>query len=994
MGGFLPPVVFTITANATQALATFKGVNTQLKVMEAQATKTGIAVNAMTKSILMATAATKGLALVVGGFAAYGVKEIMDLQVAYNRLGQTMSAVGVSTEENRTKAADLAQSYEDLGFDAANASDALSILLQSTKDLNRSTELLNISANLARARQMELSSAARLVARAQAGNVRIFTMFGIQLDKNKDKATATKEAFEKLSQIIGGQATAYAETLQGQLAILGKKIENVAEAIGAALLPYLTALVSGLNDAGKYVAKYKGVLNTLAVLISTVVIVAIANLTKRLVVLAAAWAAANWPILAVTAAIIGAASAMVFFWNKSKGFRETLINIGKIGLEVAESLVMGFQLVLNILFLVMRAAANTMIAWGKLTGDVEKQKTGKSVLDFIDKANLSIKNFGESIDRTQKGLDRFKDAKFDLSKFKLPSLKIADFGNWGTTDSPANSIPKDIQNALSKARQHILDFNSKVKNDFQSASASWAEIINRNFSAEIEDRLARNLDDLIYQAQDAVNAYQAASNAYNASLEKLTATQNAYVKAVQTGDEAIIASAESAMRAAEDIATGIVDSMNGMLEKIQQIQDSMIDKIVDLKRQITSLEKERTKVLEDAQKERIELEKSYNEDVAKIRKQYDRDVARAQADAAKRSAEIVKQSIDQLRGVFKSSTYKSLGDIYSGITYEGRYMKGGTAERIIKNLGLQAGKAQNLANNAAALAAMGFSQTFIEEVISLGPDMGNSLATTILTSTPESIAQMKAYWEQLQAVSNRGVDSLAKKLNSGLTLATDELTQQLADVQTELNATLLELDTDLTNSLGEAFVDYTKALEKINIATAATIANIDAQIAALVETIRQLQVALASLATIKAPGVIGGAPNIIGAATSPEAAAAAEFAKATQAALDAEAAAAEAAAAAAAAEAALLEAESTTSPELTALLDKLDALSSGMTATANSGSISAWRRGESKDLVITNNIYGNVSGQEVADATAWSIRTSGDVQYRVPLAQRGAAVDK
>jgi hypothetical protein len=993
MGGFLPPVAFVITANATQAMATFKGINTQLKIMDAQAKKTGVAMAAMSKSIAMATAAAKALAVVTVGFAAYGVKEIMNLQVSYNRLGQTMSAVGVSTEENRTRAADLAQSYEKLGFDAGGAADALSILLQSTKDLDQSQKLLNISADLARARTMDLATAARLVARAQGGNTRIFSMFGIQLDKNKDKATATKEAFEKLSQVIGGQATAYTQTLQGQLAVLGLQIEGVAESIGAAILPYLQKFVGALIDAGKWVSKYKGLLNTLAVVISTVVIVALVNLTKKLALATAAFVVANAGILAVVAAILAGAAAFVFFWNKSKGFREVMINIGKLGLEVAESLVMGFQLVANILFVVMRAAANTLIAWGKLTGDTEKQTAGKNVLNWIDSANLSIKNFGESIDKAQKKLDGFKDTKIDLSKFKLPSLKIGDFGNWGSTDSPANAISEDIKKALDRAAQHIADFNAKIKSDFERAAKSWADVINRNFTAEIEDKLIRNLDDLIYQAQDAVNEYQAASNAYNASLARLTKTQEAYNAAVATGDETIIAAAESAMQSAEDIASAIVDSMNGMLDKIQQIQDAMIDKIVDLKRQIADLERERTKVLADAQKERIELEKSYNEDVAKIRKQYDKDVARAQDAAAKRSAEIVKQSVDQLRNVFKSATYKSLGDIYSGITYEGRYMKGGTAQRIIANLGLQAGKAKTLANNAAALSAAGFSQTFIEEVIALGPDMGNSLATTILTSTPESIAQMKAYWEQLQAVSGHGVDAVAKKLNSGITLATEELTQQLADVQTELNATLKELDSELTDSLTEAFNEYSKALDAINIATAETIAQIDAQIDALMETIRQLMAALAALSGLQAPGVIGSAPNIIGAATSDEAAALAAAAAAAAAFADAEAAAAEAAAAAAAAEAALLELESGSNPELDALLAELERMNAEIAGRANAGSISAWRAGESKDLVITNNIYGNVSGQDVADATAWSIRTSGDVQYRIPLAQRGAKVD-
>jgi hypothetical protein len=397
VGGFLPPVVFTITANATQALATFKGVNTQLKIMDAQAKKTGAAMVGLSKSILVATAATKALGIAFAGFAAYGVKEIMDLQVAYNRLGQTMSAVGISTEANRTRAAELAQSYEELGFDAAKASDALSILLQSTKDLDKSQQLLNVSANLARARTMDLATAARLVSRAQAGNVRIFTMFGIQLDKNKSKAEATKEAFAKLSQIIGGQATAYTQTLQGQLVILGKKLENIAEAIGAAVLPYLQKFVGALIDAGKWVSKYKGVLNTLAVLITTVVIVGLVNMTKALAMATVGFVKANLAAFAIVGTIVAVAAGIVYMWNKFKGFREAVLNIGKVLLLFAETTVMAFQLALNVILVLVRATANAQIALGKLFRNDEMQRRGKETLDWIDSTNKSIEDFGNKL---------------------------------------------------------------------------------------------------------------------------------------------------------------------------------------------------------------------------------------------------------------------------------------------------------------------------------------------------------------------------------------------------------------------------------------------------------------------------------------------------------------------------------------------------------------------------------------------------------------------
>ena len=863
MGGFLPPVVFTITANATQAMATFKGVNTQLKIMDAQAKKTSASMMMLNKSMLVATAAAKAFAVVLVGFAAYGVKEIMSLEQAYARLGQTMSAVGVSTEANRQRLADVAQGMENLGFDAATASDALSILLQTTKSVETSEKLLATAADLARARQMDLATAARLLSRAQAGNTRIFSMFGIQLDKNKDKATATKEAMEKLTQVIGGQAEAYTKTFAGQLAVLGKQIENIAEGIGAALLPYLMKFLSAIQRLAKFLNEHREILAGVAFVIGTVMVAALVNMTKKLYAAIAAWAVLNAGLIGIIAALVAVGAGIIYLWNKFEGFRKGVIGIGKLLLEFAETVVMAFSLALNVILLLIRGTANAQIALGKLMGDEEMVKRGKKVLDWIDATNKKVEDFGKSIQSAQGNLDKFKNTKIDLSKFKLPSLKIGDFGNQGVTPSDPTGLAEDIRKSLAKAAQYIKDFNADVKDQFKELGAMWKNIVGRDINKAVQDILTNPVDELILKAQDAVNAYQEASNKYTAATQNLTKAQIAYQVAVASGKEETIMAAESAMKKAEDVTKGILDGMRDSLADIKQLQQDMIRAIADSYRQIGELEIERTKVLAEAQKERAELEKQYNVDVAKIRQQYDKDVLAAQEAAAKRSAEIVKQSVDQLRSAFKSATYRTVGDIFSALTFEGRYMKGGTTEKILEALGLQTKKAETLAADAATLAGLGFSQTFIEEVVAQGPDVGHQLAQTIINSSPESIAQMKAYWEALQRVSTHGVDDLAKRLNSGIILATEELTAELANVQIELAKELKGYEQTLTESLTEAFETYSKALDDINVRTAQQIAAIALQIAQLQEKIRQLQSALSSLATLQAPGVVSSAPNLI-----------------------------------------------------------------------------------------------------------------------------------
>ena len=194
-----------------------------------------------------------------------------------------------------------------------------------------------------------------------------------------------------------------------------------------------------------------------------------------------------------------------------------------------------------------------------------------------------------------------------------------------------------------------------------------------------------------------------------------------------------------------------------------------------------------------------------------------------------------------------------------------------------------------------------------------------------ILSTPESMAQIKAYWEALERISNHGVDKIAQNINSGVTLATEELTQQLADVQTELNATLKSLDLELQENLLEAWTAYTEAVEKINQRAAKAIAEIDAQIQALMKTINQLLAMLAMLQGLSAPSAptpVG--PAVLGGGTGTTGAAAAY----------------------------------------------------GYTDSAEYRKIRSMERG---DIIINANT--NASPQQIANEVGWVIRTSGDVQY-------------
>jgi hypothetical protein len=982
MNGFLPPVIFEIQANAAGAIAQFKRVNTELSIMEAKALKAGKALTGFQKAAVIGTRALKVMTVAFAAFAAYGVKQVIDLEKSFNRLGKAMANVGVATETNLSVISELVESYEDLGFGSDKAADAYTTLITATGNVEKSNRLLAISADLARARTIGLEEASKLLVRAQAGNARLFTQFGITLDKTLPKAKAIEKAMGELEQRLGGQAAAYTKTFAGQLAILNENVGDLAEAIGMRILPLLNKFVSGLNNTGSWIKKNSDFVIALTIAITVALIPAVVTLTKKLYALALM--ILKSPIGRLAVIIFAAAYAFVKLYNASEDFRKHIGDVAKFGLTVIGYLVGGIEELGRGLSNAQGSALKLRKAWQELRNDDEgAAKTAKSIKDW-EKEHAKIGDWVEAVEKAKKSIDNFATKKIKLNwDFKVPQIPGFKNGD-GFTDA-ADDV-NELSDALINAKQRVTDFNLAMKETAKTLKDTWSGIVGKDVKAAIKEGLLNPVDKLIVQAQKAVNTYQEASNKYKGSLAAVTSAQNAYVAAVQKGNKELIASTESALKRAEGAANELADIMQNSLADLAKLQEDMIAAIVESYNQIAELEKQRTEVLANASIERKDLEKNYLKDTAALRKQYEKDVVNAQRDAAKRSAEIVKQSVDQLRGIYKTATARSLGDIFSGLTFGGMYAKGGTTEKILAALGLQTSKAQRLADDAATLAGLGFSQTFIEEVVSQGPDVGHQLAQTIIKSSPESIKQMRTYWEALQKTSSHGVDAIAKQLNSGVVLATEELTEQLAQVGRDLNTQLAEYHETLTTELTDAFDTYSEALDKINVATAKQITEIDGQIATLQNRIAQLQYALSQLATLSAPGVVATAPTLAAPVIVPST-------KTDNPAADkANAAADKADAATAKAEKELIELQKKFG--LTAdnkqLLDVgrvaqsslLKGLAGGAgVAGAASGSRYAAQAAHYYNISITSKT--NASSQDIASDVGWAIRTSSDVQYRV-----------
>lgn len=221
--------------------------------------KFGSTLKSMTPIVLgVGAAIVGGLALAVN--AARGAEEQMA------RVDAILRTMGEAGSKAKSKILEVSGSLVKLGFDDEDAAESMAKLFQRTKDVTEAQDLLSLSADLARAKQMDLGSATDLVGQVLAGNGRVLKQFGIDI---KDAATPM-EALAELQKKVAGQSEAYANTFNGQMDRLKVVWGNLLEEIGAPLLGFLTKALDGFLDwieamggTEAIIAKLKPVIETL-----------------------------------------------------------------------------------------------------------------------------------------------------------------------------------------------------------------------------------------------------------------------------------------------------------------------------------------------------------------------------------------------------------------------------------------------------------------------------------------------------------------------------------------------------------------------------------------------------------------------------------------------------------------------------------------------------------------------------------------------------------
>lgn len=735
MASFLPPAVFEIKAIADQAIAKFKEVDGELDKMGKSADSAGGKISGIDKASKIATAGVLAMGAAFVGFAAFGIKEANEAEQALNKLGVTLSNFGVNTAETRKRVEDLTGGYVDLGFGGEEAAAGFDVLFRATGDLDQAQALLATSADLARVKNISLADASGILSKASMGGAKAFKDMGITLDTTLPKAQAIEKAMGELNARIGGQAVAYTKTFAGQMAVMKEKFSDVAETLGTTLMPYLQKFLDGIIKTVGWIKQNSSWLSILAGAFVTIT-VALASYNAYIKISAAltkAWTAVTSIQKTVTAMMTGQQVAL-----------NTAMSVNPIGLIVAAAVLLIGALVLlwnkseTFRKMMIQVGKVGLVALGgllKIMGmyaeSVLKVVTGPLKLLLKGLALLGVGGAKEAL----KGIEKATEGVGNF--FDSAAKKVTDMSkNLDKLNKPIKltfskpEIP-DLGNTGGATGGGAGD-GGKGKAAIKKANEGYMKII-------------KDTNDKIASARTKFNETMAElEKDYNNTTTKLRSDAAKKIEGLTKDHE------EKLVKLARDAKI-----------KITQAQEKFNETMADL----------------NAKK---------SEDLLKAEQDNYAQVANITEQGNAKLLSIVAQSVNRLRDAYKKGTEFNVTDLFKGLSEAGT----ASVADLLTKMKDKLAASKELAKNAALLQAKGFSQTFIEEVVAAGPEVGNKLAQSIMDASPETVKELQATYLEMEKQTNTGLDALGKAMNAGGKLATSELNEAYAEAQTDLQFAL------------------------------------------------------------------------------------------------------------------------------------------------------------------------------------------------------------
>lgn len=210
--------------------------------------------------------------------------------------------------------------------------------------------------------------------------------------------------------------------------------------------------------------------------------------------------------------------------------------------------------------------------------------------------------------------------------------------------------------------------------------------------------------------------------------------------------------------------------------------------------------------LKDTQKKITDARATYDKAVAAANDKYGALIKKYSDEMT----DIIKQSMDRLKDVFAKAVASDVGSIFASLNQEGT----ATAEQLLKNLQDRLNAGKRLAENAATLAGLGYSQTFIEQLIGQGTETGNAMADALKNASPETQKAIQETFVATEKLAGTGMNDLAKTIYEKSGLAT----QELKDLFDAAQKNMVQAQKDLQDALVTAANTLNDSLDAIETA--------------------------------------------------------------------------------------------------------------------------------------------------------------------------------
>jgi len=272
----LLPVKIDIVVRAQEAIAEMRKVNGE---MDRMAVKSDLASQSLAKIERRSKLAGTALLSIGSGlaFIAYSsIKASMSVEASQARLQQAVKNTGVSFNLAKPLIDSHAESMANLGFKTEDTYTALGTLTTATRSPALALKSLGVVADLARYQHESLAAAADTVSRAAMGQARGLATLGLAMGKTIPKGASFAQILDIIDTKTHNMASAFAQTSQGQMAVLQAKFELLKEQIGTGLMPALNGIVAwmagpgmkALKSLGKFADDNKGKLEALGIVLA------------------------------------------------------------------------------------------------------------------------------------------------------------------------------------------------------------------------------------------------------------------------------------------------------------------------------------------------------------------------------------------------------------------------------------------------------------------------------------------------------------------------------------------------------------------------------------------------------------------------------------------------------------------------------------------------------------------------------------------------------